>query len=466
MLPDARLAELQSRWVQNAAARNLSRPTPTLDPRTASDDQIKERADWSEFGGLPTEDPRSCAPSESGTVVVCATWKKYAEERQDAADLHMRLGMEMVLARHPDPEEQRAILVAAIKRLGGHVDDDTGEFAPLSNEALLRYYNTLFDEKLKADGRYLPYKPQVYIDSDGYIGTEEEVEEHRRDVRAEAFAAEADQVSSGAFAAYVEILAHAANLSDEWRQKVVGAAALLGDVTAAAVDGYKLAKDHMQDLPRLRGMARRPRSPASRWTRGRAMAPARATPASRAETPAAPSDAPAREDKNTLTIPVTSPDNVPWPRSRQLPSSVRLEADGLPRINGRKPINSDYAGTVYPPSRYWGDTAADREAIAQKYPDGVRFTKQGFPDFTPYAKISVPVEGLVGDTSRDYRAANKAAGLEQFGSRNPVIDGVRYVWHHCEDGVTMQLVPKDIHNAVKHTGGEAVIEHVAKASKP
>jgi A nuclease of the HNH/ENDO VII superfamily with conserved WHH len=35
--------------------------------------------------------------------------------------------------------------------------------------------------------------------------------------------------------------------------------------------------------------------------------------------------------------------------------------------------------------------------------------------------------------------------------------GLGYVWHHVEDGETLMLIPKDLHNAVRHTGGSAVI---------
>ncbi|MFD3511050.1 HNH endonuclease [Nocardia sp. NPDC058666] len=31
-----------------------------------------------------------------------------------------------------------------------------------------------------------------------------------------------------------------------------------------------------------------------------------------------------------------------------------------------------------------------------------------------------------------------------------------YTWHHHEDGVTMQLVPNGIHDAVRHAGGVAI----------
>jgi hypothetical protein len=29
--------------------------------------------------------------------------------------------------------------------------------------------------------------------------------------------------------------------------------------------------------------------------------------------------------------------------------------------------------------------------------------------------------------------------------------------HHVEDGLTMQLVPSDLHDVVRHTGGAALI---------
>jgi hypothetical protein len=49
------------------------------------------------------------------------------------------------------------------------------------------------------------------------------------------------------------------------------------------------------------------------------------------------------------------------------------------------------------------------------------------------------------------RLANQAAGFT---------DGVPegYVWHHVEDGRTMQLVPQDIHAATAHTGGAELIQ--------
>jgi hypothetical protein len=83
--------------------------------------------------------------------------------------------------------------------------------------------------------------------------------------------------------------------------------------------------------------------------------------------------------------------------------------------------------------------------LASKYPNGVKFTKEGFPDFIPYAKVRVKIDGLKGNTTSDFTAANRAAGLKQPPSG--------YTWHHVEDGRTMMLVPTDLHQAVRHTGG-------------
>ena len=101
------------------------------------------------------------------------------------------------------------------------------------------------------------------------------------------------------------------------------------------------------------------------------------------------------------------------------------------KVGGRKPINSKYAGKVHP--------------------SGVRFKDTGFPDFTPYAKAQVEITGLTGNYAKDAAMANKAAGFP----RTP--DG--FVWHHVEDAITMQLIPKDLHDAVRHTGGAAEIRH-------
>lgn len=69
----------------------------------------------------------------------------------------------------------------------------------------------------------------------------------------------------------------------------------------------------------------------------------------------------------------------------------------------------------------------------------------------PHSVAEVELEGLTGNYAKDAGMANRAAGLEA------TPEG--YVWHHVEDGRTMQLVPQDIHGAARHTGGSAVIRN-------
>jgi hypothetical protein len=75
---------------------------------------------------------------------------------------------------------------------------------------------------------------------------------------------------------------------------------------------------------------------------------------------------------------------------------------------------------------------------------GVPFDKDGFPDFSAVAKEKVQIE-QTGSRAGDVRAANKAAGLKETPED--------YVWHHHQDGKTMQLVPEDVHAQTGHTGG-------------
>jgi hypothetical protein len=114
-----------------------------------------------------------------------------------------------------------------------------------------------------------------------------------------------------------------------------------------------------------------------------------------------------------------------------VPPPTPPASPGVATIGGRKPINSRYAG--------------------QTHPSGVRFTQQGFPDFRPYAQAEVEIAGLTGRYKVDARLANQQMGY----SRTPR----GYVWHHVEDGTTMQLIPKQLHNSVRHTGGAAIIRN-------
>lgn len=77
---------------------------------------------------------------------------------------------------------------------------------------------------------------------------------------------------------------------------------------------------------------------------------------------------------------------------------------------------------------------------------GIPFDKMGYPDFSGVSKADVKIK-FSGNRARDARAANKKAGYDETPDD--------YVWHHHQDGETMQLIPKDIHSKTGHDGGHA-----------
>lgn len=122
---------------------------------------------------------------------------------------------------------------------------------------------------------------------------------------------------------------------------------------------------------------------------------------------------------------------------------IKPYADTVEDIGGRKPINGHYAGQKFPLEEKFPELHA-------QYGD-VWFKPNGCPDFTPFAIYEVKVEGLIGDHDKDFKLANKAAGIKELPED--------YTWHHVEDGITMQAVPKDLHKAVKHTGGSSKLRY-------
>lgn len=133
----------------------------------------------------------------------------------------------------------------------------------------------------------------------------------------------------------------------------------------------------------------------------------------------------------------------------------------LSRPDPNKPERGTWDGdTFHPinPKAKPGETP-----LSEKYPDGVTFDKDGFPDFTSYARVNpktgqpdvyqIKMEGNYGTgPNGDFGKANRAAGYTE------TPDG--YTWHHHQDRKTMILVPKDIHGAVAHTGGTSVIKEL------
>lgn len=112
------------------------------------------------------------------------------------------------------------------------------------------------------------------------------------------------------------------------------------------------------------------------------------------------------------------------------------------KINNRLPINYRYSGGVY---ELQGN-------LGRKYPHRVPFNMFGQPDFSRYAQQTVNI-GMYQGYRRDFRKANELAfgKNNKYGAEPPS----GFTWHHDKNGI-MQLVPRDIHYNVRHTGGIAV----------
>lgn len=123
------------------------------------------------------------------------------------------------------------------------------------------------------------------------------------------------------------------------------------------------------------------------------------------------------------------------------------EAVKVKPVAGRLPINHEYAGKRFP----------DAELDPPYRDKGVRFTKEGFPDFEPHAKSlpngkkRVQIE-LTGSHGNDKQKANALFGWK--------MEPEGYTWHHHEQAGVMLLVPKVVHKTVRHTGGTAIYKHM------
>jgi hypothetical protein len=123
------------------------------------------------------------------------------------------------------------------------------------------------------------------------------------------------------------------------------------------------------------------------------------------------------------------------------------EAVAVKPVAGRLPVNHRYAGK----------RVRDAKVKPEFHAEDMRFTKEGFPDFGPYAvtlpngKKRVRIE-MTGNYKKDFGLANAKCGWK---------DTPRgYRWHHHEKAGEMLLVPKAVHEFFRHTGGVAVYKHM------
>ncbi len=97
-----------------------------------------------------------------------------------------------------------------------------------------------------------------------------------------------------------------------------------------------------------------------------------------------------------------------------------------------------------------GEAKHVNKALAgKKHPvTGVPFDADGYPDFRAAGVVKAAVKiKMTGPHEKDVKAAN------DFFKWTETPEGC--TWHHHQDGTTMQLVPKDIHQKTGHTGGAA-----------
>lgn len=123
----------------------------------------------------------------------------------------------------------------------------------------------------------------------------------------------------------------------------------------------------------------------------------------------------------------------------------------LQRVFSSEEVANAYQGIRIMNKKYAGQVYELEGSLATKYPNGVKFSEEGFPDFSPYAKYKVKVDGMKGNAGSDMDAANTAAGFDKTPGG--------YTWHHLEDGQTMILIPTDLHKAISHTGGAALLRN-------
>jgi hypothetical protein len=128
--------------------------------------------------------------------------------------------------------------------------------------------------------------------------------------------------------------------------------------------------------------------------------------------------------------------------------------DTVEKVGKFYPRNAKFAGKIFQMEDATEKMKISYPNLSQKYPNGVEFDINGYPVFEPYVIKKVEVPNLIGDHYEDFKKANDAAGYKSTPKG--------YTWHHHQDTMTMELIPKDLHRVVAHTGGAALIKNGKK----
>ena len=189
---------------------------------------------------------------------------------------------------------------------------------------------------------------------------------------------------------------------------------------ALGANGYVTAWHGFEDLKQLRREGEPCDAPLTEKPVQQQAPTQQAAPAKPTETPAKPnsqSTTPAVSERGPPTSTATNPTTT-------VTKTFTKPPPGEPRIR-----NMHLAGKKHPVT-------------------GVPFDADGFPDFRAAGVVKQEVKiKFTGDRKKDRIEANRVANY----SETPT----DYVWHHHQDGETMQLIPRKIHEQTGHSGGFA-----------
>lgn len=146
----------------------------------------------------------------------------------------------------------------------------------------------------------------------------------------------------------------------------------------------------------------------------------------------------------------------------------------LLRSNGYKISNAEYAGRPYT----WEDMIRGKSpeeiidmeklypGFKERYPEGILFSSNGRPDFSPYSVLRLEVEGMNGKNWHDRELVANKLGIPEEQLDNYIADICRkeglpiepYSMHHGSSKI-VEFVPQLAHSAVGHYGGAYEIRY-------
>ena len=141
--------------------------------------------------------------------------------------------------------------------------------------------------------------------------------------------------------------------------------------------------------------------------------------------------------------------------------------EALPDGNWKWVPDADYS-----PLKQNEDGKAWKDILNREGIDGIIFTKDGEPDFSEISRESIEIDDFTPDMNDNFAQADvktaekwnqeaksgktdwKPQDVQSYRTEN------KLVWHERSDMKTMDLVPKDVHNNIPHSGGRSVARHL------